>query len=192
MSLSHSDRIFVVGLSSPFLLPLNVILFSPLLTLPPSWPPLCSLNMPGIFLFSKASVFALHFAWYTFPLLDNQYDSVSHFFQLSFYFFKIYLNLFLFIIIFFTFFLMKFIVKLISIQHPGLIPTGALLSAHHPLSPPPTPHQPSVCSQYLRVSYGLPPSLSVTFSPLPLPHGLLLSFSGSHKSENIWYLSFSV
>ena len=40
----------------------------------------------------------------------------------------------------------------------------------------------SVCSQYLRVSYGLPPSLPVTFFPLlpppPCP-GLLLSFSGS-------------
>ena len=27
---------------------------------------------------------------------------------------------------------MKFIVKLVSIQHPALIPTGALLNAHHP------------------------------------------------------------
>ena len=33
-----------------------------------------------------------------------------------------------------------------------------------------TPHQPSVCPQYLRVSYGLPPSLSVAFpSPFPSP-----------------------
>ena len=65
---------------------------------------------------------------------------------------------------------MKFIVKLVSIQYPVLIPTGALLSAHHPVSPLPHPHQPSVCSQYLRVSYGLPPSLSVTFfSPSPSP-----------------------
>ena len=47
---------------------------------------------------------------------------------------------------------------------------------HLPLSPS---HQPSVCSQYLRIFYGLLPSLSVIFSPLLLPHGLLLSFSRS-------------
>ena len=34
---------------------------------------------------------------------------------------------------------MKFIVKLVSIQHPVLIPTGFLLNAHHPLSPPSHP-----------------------------------------------------
>ena len=33
---------------------------------------------------------------------------------------------------FIYFFNMKCIVKLVSIQHPVLIPTGALLSAHHP------------------------------------------------------------
>ena len=48
---------------------------------------------------------------------------------------------------------------------------------HPPL--PPTPHQPSVCSQFLRVSYALAPSLSNLFFFLPLPHGLLLSFSVS-------------
>ena len=37
------------------------------------------------------------------------------------------------------FFNMKFIVKLVSIQHPVLIPTGALLNTHHPLSPPAHP-----------------------------------------------------
>ena len=37
------------------------------------------------------------------------------------------------------FVLMKFIVKLVSIQHPVLIPTGALLNAHHPLPPPSHP-----------------------------------------------------
>ena len=31
---------------------------------------------------------------------------------------------------------MKFIVKLVSIQHPVLIPKGALLNAHHPPSSP--------------------------------------------------------
>ena len=62
---------------------------------------------------------------------------------------------------------MNFIVKLVSIQHPVLIPTSSLLNAHHPFSPLPCPpHQPSVCFLYLRVSYGLPPSLSVTiFTP---------------------------
>ena len=40
---------------------------------------------------------------------------------------------------FLNFFNMKFIVKLVSIQHPVLIPTGALLNAHHsfPSLPPP-------------------------------------------------------
>ena len=40
------------------------------------------------------------------------------------------------------FFNRKFMVKLVSIQHPVLIPTGALLNTHHPPShpsqPPPT------------------------------------------------------
>ena len=31
---------------------------------------------------------------------------------------------------------MKFIVKLVSIQHPVLIPKGALLNTHHPPTPP--------------------------------------------------------
>ena len=51
-----------------------------------------------------------------------------------------------------------------------------------PHSPPsPTPHLPSVCSLYLRVSYALPPSLSVCiyFFPSPFPHGLRLCFSSS-------------
>ena len=67
---------------------------------------------------------------------------------------------------------------------------------HFPLSP--TPHQPSVCSQYLRVPYGLPP-LSVTFfPPLPLPTGLLLSFSGpTYEWKNMvsfsaWLISLSL
>ena len=38
-----------------------------------------------------------------------------------------------------TFFYMKFIVKLVSVQYPVLIPTGALLNAHHPLSSPSNP-----------------------------------------------------
>ena len=40
----------------------------------------------------------------------------------------------------YSFFLnMKFIVKLVSIQHPVLIPIGALLNTHHPPSPPSQP-----------------------------------------------------
>ena len=34
---------------------------------------------------------------------------------------------------------MKFIVKLVFIQHPVLIPIGYLFHAHHPLSPPSPP-----------------------------------------------------
>ena len=37
------------------------------------------------------------------------------------------------VIVSFGIFNMKFIVKFVCIQHPVLIPTGALLSAHHPL-----------------------------------------------------------
>ena len=68
---------------------------------------------------------------------------------------------------FLVFLHMKFIVKLVSIQHPVLIPTGALCNPHH--LPPRTPHQLSVCSQFLRVSYGLVPSLIFFFSPSPPP-----------------------
>ena len=46
----------------------------------------------------------------------------------------------------FFFLNMKFIVKLVSIQHPVLIPTGAVLNAHHPLSPP--SHSPSTLSLF--------------------------------------------
>ena len=58
---------------------------------------------------------------------------------------------------------MKFIVKLVSIQHPVLIPKDALFNAHHLPSPPSHPHQPSVCSQFLRVSYALALSHSNLF-----------------------------
>ena len=40
---------------------------------------------------------------------------------------------------FYYFFNMKFIVKLVSIQHPVLIQTGPLLNTYHPLSPPSHP-----------------------------------------------------
>ena len=40
----------------------------------------------------------------------------------------------------------KFIVKLVSIQHPVLIPKGALLNTHHPPSPP--SHPPSTLSLF--------------------------------------------
>ena len=88
---------------------------------------------------------------------------------------------------------MKFIVKLVSIQHPVLIPTGALLNAHHPLSPP--SHPPSVLSsQFLRVSYALalfhsnlfffpspPPWSSVKFLRIHIgvkKYGICLSLHG--------------
>ena len=41
---------------------------------------------------------------------------------------------------------MKFIVKLVSIQHPVLIPTSVPLNAHHPLSP--LLHSPSMLSLF--------------------------------------------
>ena len=44
---------------------------------------------------------------------------------------------------------------------------SSIAITHPPL--PPTPHQPSVCSQFLRISSGLPPSLSVNFPPSPPP-----------------------
>ena len=46
----------------------------------------------------------------------------------------------------FLFFYMKFIDKLVSIQHPVVIPKGALLNTHHPLSPP--SHPPSTLSLF--------------------------------------------
>ena len=73
---------------------------------------------------------------------------------------------------FFSFSYMRFIVKLVSIQHPVLIPKDALFNNHHPPSPPSHPHQPSVCSQFLRVSYALALShsnLSLGFSFLKMP-----------------------
>ena len=66
---------------------------------------------------------------------------------------------------------MKFIVKFVSIQHPVLIPKGALLKARFPLPPTPLPSHP-VNLQFilsLRVSYGLAPSLSNFFFPSPPP-----------------------
>ena len=71
-----------------------------------------------------------------------------------------------------------------SQQVPSLMPI-----THPPLLL--TPHQPSVCSQPLRVSYGLPPSLSVTFFPFPSPMVFCWVSQDPHMSENIWYLSFS-
>ena len=85
------------------------------------------------------------------------------------------------------------------LQHPVLIPTSAIFNAYRPFSSlPNTLHPPSVCSLYLRVSCGLPPSLSVCnyFSPLPFPHCLLLSFSRStyewkHISVLLWLTYFT-
>ena len=77
--------------------------------------------------------------------------------------------LFCFSLYFYFFFNMKFIVTLVSIKHPVLIPTGALLNAHHPHSPP--SHPPSTLSLFsvFKGSYGLPPSLSNFFFPFPPP-----------------------
>ena len=139
---------------------------------------------------------------------------------------------------FFVFFpIYEIYCQIVSIQHPVLIPKGALLNTHHPPSLPshppstlslfsvfiflfilfilsffqymkfmvkwfayntqcssqkvpssipithpplpPTPHQPSVCSQFLRVSYAFVLFHSKLFFSLPFPHGFLLSFSGS-------------
>ena len=86
------------------------------------------------------------------------------------------------------------------IKHSVLIPTSALLNTHHSFSPPPNLpplYQPSVCSLYLRVSYGLPLSLKLFF-PLPFPHGLLLSLSSSTYEWNhrifvfVWLTSLSI
>ena len=69
---------------------------------------------------------------------------------------------------------MKFIVKLVSIQHPVLIPKGALLNTHHPPSPL------SVCSQFLTVSYALALSHSNLFFFFPSPPPWVpVNFSGS-------------
>ena len=73
---------------------------------------------------------------------------------------------------YFFFQYMKFIVKLVSIQHPVLIPKGALLNTHYPPSPPSHPHQPSVYSHFLRVSYALAlshPNLFFFFFSSPPP-----------------------
>ena len=54
----------------------------------------------------------------------------------------------------------------ITYTGPLLIPRSALLDAHHPFSPSPDPpslQQPSVCSLYLRVSFGLSPSLFLSY-----------------------------
>ena len=73
---------------------------------------------------------------------------------------------------------MKFIVKLVSIQHPLLIPTGALLSAHHPSFSPSYPSSTlSLFSVFKSLLWFA--SLPLFFFPLPLPQSLLLSFSGS-------------
>ena len=84
--------------------------------------------------------------------------------------------------------------------HPVLIPTSALLNAHHPFSPfsHPCPlQQPSVCSLYLRVSYGLPLSLSfyLIFASLPLCSSVCIlnsSYKWSHIFVFLWLISLSI
>ena len=73
-----------------------------------------------------------------------------------------------------------------------LIPSSALLNAHHPVIPsphlPPLP-QPSVCFLYLRVSSGLSPSLYSSYfsflSPVFFPSVLFLKFHIRVKSYDI-------
>ena len=78
------------------------------------------------------------------------------------------------------FYYMKFIVKLVSIQHPVLIPKDALFNAHHLPSPP--SHPPSILSLFSvfksLLCFGSLSHCNLFFF-LPLPHGFLLSFSGS-------------
>ena len=50
-----------------------------------------------------------------------------------------YLFIYLFLFIYSFIYLMKSIVKLVSMQHPVLIPKGALLNTHRPPSPPSHP-----------------------------------------------------
>ena len=61
--------------------------------------------------------------------------------------------------------------KLVSIQHTVLIPTGVLLNAHHPL--PPLPHTTplSLFSAFKSLLWFASLPLCNSF-PLPLPHGL--------------------
>ena len=66
----------------------------------------------------------------------------------------------------FLFFYMKFIVKLVSIQHPALIPTGALLNAHHSLSPP--SNSPSTLNVIYFKQWSLYIHLHCLFNRLPL------------------------
>ncbi|XP_049486074.1 polycomb group RING finger protein 3 isoform X1 [Panthera uncia] len=62
-----------------------------------------------------------------------------------------------------------------SSQVPSSMPSPVF-----PSCPPLYPHhQPSVCSLYSGVFYGLPPSLFITYFSVPFSNGLLLSFSNS-------------
>ena len=79
----------------------------------------------------------------------------------------------------FLFFNMKFIVKLVSIQHPVVIPTGAPLIAHHPLSPSSLPPSGLSLFSVFKSLLWFASFPLCNFFLLTLPHGLLLSFSGS-------------
>ena len=79
-----------------------------------------------------------------------------------------------------------------------LIPSSALLSACHPVTPsphlPPLPH-PFVCFPELGVSHGLSPSLifphSVLLFSLIIPFTISYIPRMSDMSETIWWLSIS-
>ena len=76
-------------------------------------------------------------------------------------------------IYFFFFQYMKFIVKLVSIQHPVLIPKGALLNTHHPPVPP--SHPPSTLSLFSvfnsLLCFGSLPLSPLFFFSFPSPMG---------------------
>ena len=87
---------------------------------------------------------------------------------------------------------MKFIVKLVSIQHPVLIPTGAVLNAHHPLSPP--SHPPSTLSSFSvfkSLMVWLSPSLTFFFL-LPLPPWSSVKFLRMHIGVKTYGICLSL
>ena len=88
----------------------------------------------------------------------------------------------LFIYLFIYLFNMIFMVKLVSIQHPVLIPTGALLNSPHPPSSPSQPHQPCLFSVFkppLKLTSAFRLITWLCLSPLVFiwPHWFQFSFA---------------
>ena len=78
-----------------------------------------------------------------------------------------YVYLFLFIFIFFSIY--EIYCQIGFHTTPSAHPKGALLNTHHPPSPPSHPLSSLSLSLYLGVSYGLPPSLSLSYFSFPFP-----------------------